>query len=78
MKIRLNKYLSEVGHCSRRNADKLIKEGKDQFIVETSIDKKGKFGRLLGTLYKDIDTIDSYNQILVNEGHAVEYFGGKK
>ena len=28
MKIRLNKYLSEVGHCSRRNADKLIKEGK--------------------------------------------------
>ena len=28
MKIRLNKYLSEAGHCSRRNADKLIKEGK--------------------------------------------------
>ena len=28
MKIRLNKYLSEVGHCSRRNADRLIKEGK--------------------------------------------------
>ena len=28
MKIRLNKYLSEVGHCSRRNADRLIKAGK--------------------------------------------------
>lgn len=28
LKIRLNKFLSQIGHCSRRNADKLIKEGK--------------------------------------------------
>ena len=28
VKIRLNKYLSQIGYCSRRNADKLIKEGK--------------------------------------------------
>ena len=28
MKTRLNKYLSEIGYCSRRNADKLIKEEK--------------------------------------------------
>ena len=28
MAIRINKYLSEVGYCSRRVADKLIKEGK--------------------------------------------------
>ena len=26
--IRLNKYLSEIGHCSRRAADKLINEGR--------------------------------------------------
>ena len=26
--IRINKYLSEVGYCSRRAADKLIEEGK--------------------------------------------------
>ena len=26
--IRLNKYLSEIGHCSRRIADKLINEGR--------------------------------------------------
>ena len=25
---RINKYLSEVGYCSRRAADKLIEEGK--------------------------------------------------
>jgi len=28
MSIRINKYLSEAGYCSRRVADKLIKEGK--------------------------------------------------
>ena len=28
MTIRINKYLSEVGYCSRRDADKLILEGK--------------------------------------------------
>ena len=26
--IRINKYLSEIGFCSRRAADKLIEEGR--------------------------------------------------
>ena len=28
MATRLNKYLSEIGYCSRRVADRLIEEGK--------------------------------------------------
>ena len=28
MATRINKYLSEVGYCSRRGADRLIEEGK--------------------------------------------------
>ena len=28
MATRINKYLSEVGYCSRRVADRLIKKGK--------------------------------------------------
>ena len=28
MPVRINKFLSEVGYCSRRAADKLIEEGK--------------------------------------------------
>ncbi len=28
MASRINKYLSEIGYCSRRVADRLIKEGK--------------------------------------------------
>ena len=26
--IRINKYLSEIGYCSRREADNLIKQGR--------------------------------------------------
>ena len=28
MATRINKYLSEIGYCSRREADRLILEGK--------------------------------------------------
>ena len=28
MATRINKYLSELGYCSRRGADRLIEEGK--------------------------------------------------
>tara|TARA_Y100000361_G_scaffold139232_1_gene142121 strand:+ start:101 stop:520 length:420 start_codon:yes stop_codon:yes gene_type:complete len=86
------------GLAAKARLKELIKEGKNEFKIKTSIDKKGKFGRLLGELfpmhdrflsvkspYAD-DVIDlvkavdnrSYNQILVDEGHATEYFGGKK
>ena len=37
----------------------------------------GKFGRCLGEiLFEDSDI--SANQIMINEGHAVEYHGGKR
>ena len=70
------------GLAAKARLKELIKEGKNEFIVETKIDKKGKFGRLLGTLYRDetpaTDTPVSYNQMLINEGHAVAYGGGKR
>ena len=66
------------GLAAKARLKELIKENGNEFIVETSIDKKGKFGRLLGTLYAEVDDFESYNQTLVNEGHAVENFGGKK
>ena len=28
METRINKYLSEIGYCSRRAADKLLEEGR--------------------------------------------------
>ena len=40
----------------------------------------GKYGRVLGAIYiqdKDGNTIN-VNTTLISEGHAYEYFGGKK
>ena len=44
----------------------------------------GKFGRCLGELYldmvdgKEVVTMENLNQLLIKEGHAVEYHGGKR
>ena len=76
-----NKAEKKRGLAAKARLKELIKEGKNEFIVVTTIDKKGKYGRLLGSLYKDQETAESfysYNDMLVEEGHAKEYFGGKK
>ena len=39
--------------------------------------ERGKFGRILGVIYKDGDTI-SINQKMIEEGFAVPYTGGNK
>jgi endonuclease YncB( thermonuclease family) len=44
----------------------------------------GKYGRCLGELFIDVIdgkeklTMESVNQLLIKEGHAKEYFGGKR
>ena len=55
MAIRINKYLSEVGYCSRRTADKLIKEGK--------LTINGKIPEI-GTKVKEGDQIEIEGQII--------------
>jgi micrococcal nuclease len=51
--------------------------GAESIVVRTAIDKKarGKYGRILGTVFAD--DVDVNNQ-LVDEGHAVVYWGGPK
>ena len=68
----------EKGLAAKARLIELLKEGDNKFIVETSIDKKGKYGRLLGELFNLSGSGASYNKTLVKEGHAKEYFGGKK
>ena len=46
-------------------------------ILKTTKDGRGKFGRILGEIFVT-GVVQSINQLLVEEGHAVEYFGGKK
>ena len=50
----------------------------NKMIIRTSIDKKGKFGRLLGELVNPDNVDQNANKMLLEEGHAVEYHGGKR
>ena len=57
MAIRINKFLSEVGYCSRRVADKLIKEGK--------VSINGKISEL-GIKVEEGDQIEVEGKRIVN------------
>jgi micrococcal nuclease len=54
-------------------------ETRSDIVLQTK--EKGKYGRYLGVLYrkrKDDEVPFNINEQLVKEGHAVEYFGGKR
>ena len=55
MTIRINKYLSESGYCSRRAADRLIEEGK--VTINGEIPE-------MGTKVKDDDQVEVEGQII--------------
>ena len=42
--IRLNKYISSAGICSRREADRLIEEGKVTFVRVDGTEEKANLG----------------------------------
>ena len=47
--------------------------------LKTHKDAEGKFGRILGELWRNTDYADkSINQYLIDKHHAVEYFGQSK
>ena len=60
--------------------ERLVELLPKEFIVETVLNKRGKFGRILGILHSESEdgTRVNINETLVNEGHAVEYFGGSR
>ena len=51
-------------------------EGADKLIVRT--EKEGKYGRMLGWFYKDQESKYSINEVMIEQGYAWEYDGGKK
>ncbi len=48
----------------------------NQPIIQTTVDKKGKFGRILGRILSEDG--ECLNDTLLTEGHAVVYDGGKR
>lgn len=57
-----------------------VKKHKNKVTIKTELDKKGKYGRILATLwgkdeYDSNKNIPSANELLLENGHAIEYFG---
>ena len=54
----------------------MLEENDNAFILKSH--GTGKFGRVLGELFHHPEDDYSINQMLIDEGHAVAYFGGSK
>ena len=92
-KIRVRMYGMNTPESRTRDLDEKKRglESKDKLVemlTEDHLDfklilktkEKGKFGRWLGIVikrYKDDTEID-VNQLMIEEGYAVPYFGGKR
>jgi len=63
------------GLAAKKRLQDLLED--KEFVLQTKLQKKGKFGRVLGTLKTIKDEID-INQLLVLEGLAIPYEGGNK
>ena len=68
-----------LGNQSKARLKELIKQYKGSIVLETTKEGKGKFGRILGWLNTSSElNAPSFNQILIDEGHARPYFGRSK
>ena len=72
-----NRKEKALGLAAKAYLKELLKENKGDIILRTSKEGKGKFGRILGTLLI-YDGKTNVNQMLIDEGHARDYFGGSK
>jgi len=54
-------------------------DDKEGLIIKTKKDGKGKFGRILGEMWRTTNYADkSINQYCIDKHHAVAYFGQSK
>jgi len=65
------------GLAAKARLQELIKNTSKKVTIKTELDKKGKYGRILGVIW-DKEKKKNFNMMLVSEGHAKKYFGGKK
>ena len=79
---KLKKELAQSGlHIKQQERYMKIARNKNIQLKSHGI---GKFGRCLGEIFLDmVDgqeklTLESLNKLLIKEGHAVEYHGGKR
>ena len=77
-----NKAEKQLGLASKARLKELLasaqpvkKNGKKLITLKTSKQTKGKFGRILATVFVGDMNV---NQTLIDEGHARDYWGGSK
>ncbi len=66
----------EAGLAAKRYVEDWINALENKVIIETCLDEKGKFGRILGRVLNDEG--ECLNEEMVSLGHATPYFGGKR
>jgi len=78
-----NKEEKKKGLAAKARLIELLENNDNKFILVSH--GVGKYGRCLGEIYveetgyEDSTTTEiSVNRVLINEGHAKEYYGGKR
>ena len=72
-----NKVEKKLGLASKARLKELCTQHKGNLVLRTSKEGKGKFGRILGSLFLFGSEV-SLNEMLIAEGHARPYYGGSK
>ena len=70
-----DKAEKKAGLAAMARLQEMLRESKNKCVIKTRLDRKGKYGRVLGVLY--VDDCD-LNTKLVKEGHAKKYYGGSR
>jgi micrococcal nuclease len=66
----------QAGLAAKRYVEDWVNGHEQRVIIQTSLDDRGKFGRILGRILNDDG--DCLNDELVSLGHAKPYDGGKR
>jgi endonuclease YncB( thermonuclease family) len=66
----------EAGLASKRYVEDWTNAQENSVIIQTSLDEKGKYGRILGRILSGEG--DCLNDEMVSLGHATPYDGGKR
>lgn len=64
------------GLASKDRVIEILKENDNKFLLKSH--GVGKYGRCLGEIFVETLGDDSLQKTLINEGHGVEYNGGKR
>ena len=66
----------QAGLAAKRYVEDWINGLEQKIIIQTSLDDRGKYGRILGRILNDEG--ECLNDEMVSLGHATPYHGGKR